>query len=59
MSYFSALNMDPASLNYMLIKIKTRGYEPLLDYLKGISILMVLVSHGLGGLIKSYFIRYG
>lgn len=25
MSYFSALNMDPASLNDMLIKIKTGG----------------------------------
>lgn len=30
----------------MTIKMKRGGYEPLLDYLKGIAILLVLLNHG-------------
>lgn len=33
----------------MTIKMKRGGYEPLLDYLKGIAILLVLLNHGTGG----------
>lgn len=30
----------------MLIKLKRNGYDEFLDYLKGISIIMVLINHG-------------
>lgn len=31
-----------------VIPLKTRGYEPLFDYLKGIAIIMVVLAHGTG-----------
>lgn len=31
-----------------VIPLKTGGYEPLFDYLKGIAIIMVVLAHGTG-----------
>lgn len=37
----------------MSLKLRRGGYEPLLDYMKGIAILMVLVTHGAGEFSES------
>ena len=42
----------------MLIKLKRNGYDEFLDYLKGISIIMVLINHGAQSIVDIALFPY-